>query len=155
MLTQLEKAQQKWGGVNTAIDDWLAERQDLLVHYCKLAGMKPYERNDNALPEKQDIMQFCQLMMDYVSAGHFEVYDQISNACKENGNNSIALAQSLYPRINQTTDIALEFNDKYAETNIEQLFEEFDTDLSKLGQALEERLELEDELIHNLYTKHS
>lgn len=155
MLTQLEKAQQKWGGVNTAIDDWLEERQELLVIYCKLAGMPPFERKDNALPNTTDIQQFCQLMMDYISAGHFEVYDQIASECKKHGTQSIEIAKSLHPRINLTTDVALAFNDKYAESNMDNIFESFDKDLSTLGQSLEERLELEDELIQNLYTKHS
>ena len=70
MLTRVEKAQQKWGGSHTVIDKWLNERQDLIVLYCKIAGFTPYEKQDQALPEPKLIESFCQLLMDYLSAGH-------------------------------------------------------------------------------------
>lgn len=161
MLSRLEEAQSKWGGSHSAIDNWLNERQELLVRYCQLAGASPSDKNGNALPNEKDILLFCQVMMDYISAGHFEVYEQIVKACKVNGNNSSELATNLYPRIDITTDTALTFNDKYAERtgefkdlSTEDLFADFDLDLSSVGQALEERFGLEDELIETLYSKH-
>lgn len=155
MLSQLEQAQQKWGGSHSVIDAWLAERQELLVLYYKVAGCSP-SRNDKALPEQVDIQSFCQILMDYLSAGHFEIYDNIVEACQEKGPESAKLAQSLYPRITETTDVALDFNDKYAEVSQDtQMLEDFDADLSTLGEALELRFELEDELIDNLYANHS
>ena len=93
--------------------------------------------------------------MDYLSAGHFEIYDDIAKACKEKGPESQNLANALYPRISETTDVALDFNDKYAEVDKDDLLDEFDKDLSTLGEALELRFELEDELIDNLYSNHT
>lgn len=164
MLTRLEKAQNKWGGSHSAIDNWLNERQELLVRYCQLAGTSPFEQKDNALPVEADIILFCQVMMDYISAGHFEVYEHIVKACKVNGHNSHQLATKLYPQIDVTTDTALVFNDKYTDReetdengnpiNLEELFADFDADLSKIGQAMEKRFELEDELIEALYLNH-
>ncbi len=155
MLTRLEKAQQKWGGSHSVIDKWLAERQELLVMYCALAGFNGKGRNDHALPEVAQIQGFCQILMDYLSAGHFEIYDDIAKQCQQKGPQSIELAKSLYPRISETTDLALEFNDKYTELAADDLMAEFDRDLSTLGEALELRFELEDELIDNLYSNHS
>jgi regulator of sigma D len=155
MLTRLEKAQQKWGGSHTIIDKWLTERQELLVLYCKIAGFSPYDKKDHALPDQLQIQTFCQILMDYLSAGHFEVYDDIAKACEQKGPKSQQLANELYPRISETTDIALDFNDKYAEVAKDDLLDEFDNDLSKLGEALELRFELEDELIDNLYSNHT
>lgn len=155
MLTRLEKAQEKWGGSHSIIDNWLTERQELLVLFCRIAGFSPYEKKDHALPDQLQIQNFCQILMDYLSAGHFEVYDDIANACKDRGPESQKLANSLYPRISDTTDIALDFNDKYAEVSKDDLLDEFDNDLSKLGEALELRFELEDELIDNLYSNHT
>jgi regulator of sigma D len=136
----------------------LNERQELLVRYCQLAGT---DKQDKALPNEQDILLFCQVMMDYISAGHFEVYEQIVKACKVNGSESRQLASNLYPRIDSTTDTALTFNDKYVEKteefkdlSLDELFENFDIDLSTVGQALEERFGLEDELIETLYKNH-
>ncbi len=154
MLTQLEKAQQEWGGSHTVIDSWLEERQELLVLYCKLIGLSPYERNDHALPEQIEIQRFCQILVDYLSAGHFEIYDDIAKACEIKGKQSVALAQSLYPKISESTDIALAFNDKYAEVKKGSLLPDFDEELSKLGETLELRFEYEDELIDNLYSNH-
>lgn len=155
MLTRLEKAQQKWGGSHTVIDKWLTERQELLVLYCRIAGFSPYDKKDHALPDQLQIQNFCQILMDYLSAGHFEVYDDIAKACEQKGPHSQQLASELYPRISETTDTALDFNDKYAEVDKEDLLKDFDDDLSKLGEALELRFELEDELIDNLYSNHT
>ncbi|MFT4927450.1 MAG: regulator of sigma D [Phenylobacterium sp.] len=162
MLTRLKKAQTQWGGSHSAIDNWLNERQELLVRYCQLAGTSQFEQKDNALPVEADIILFCQVMMDYISAGHFEVYEQIVKACKTNGVTSHQLATNLYPRIDETTDSALVFNDKYADqeglnggnADLEEFFADFDADLSKVGQAMEERFGLEDELIEALYVNH-
>ncbi|WP_068544308.1 Rsd/AlgQ family anti-sigma factor [Thalassotalea crassostreae] len=155
MLTRLEQAQQQWGGSLSAIDNWLNERQEVLVSYYQLAGLAPSDQTDRALPNAADIQAFCQLLMDYLSAGHFEVFDQIVAQCKKNGPDSLALAQKIYPEISKTTDIALAFNDKFAEPEDDSFLESFDASLSVLGQALEERFELEDQLIEALYKKHS
>ncbi|NQZ05872.1 MAG: sigma D regulator [Algicola sp.] len=162
MLTRLEQAQDKWGGSHSAIDNWLNERQELLVRYCQLAGTSQFDQQEKALPNEKDILLFCQVMMDYISAGHFEVYEQIVKACKVNGNDSHSLATTLYPKIDCTTDTALTFNDRYADKNsaenagksAEEVFASFDTDLSHVGQALEERFGFEDELIETLYKNH-
>jgi len=107
------------------------------------------------LPEPSQIQAFCQILMDYLSAGHFEVYDDIAKACEKKGLESQQLANTIYPRISDTTDIALDFNDKYAEVDAEDLLTGFDNDLSVMGEALEARFALEDELIDNLYSNHT
>lgn len=156
MYTRLESAQQKWGGSLTAIDNWLDERQRLIVRYCELASLPPFDKKSgNSLPDLADIQHFCQLLMDYLSAGHFEVYEQIVSQCAVNGHDSRKLADSLYPKIAHSTDMALEFNDQYAEVDSEALSKSFDHDLSGLGQALVERFDFEDELIQTLHNKHS
>ncbi|WP_105169355.1 sigma D regulator [Pseudoalteromonas sp. T1lg23B] len=155
MLSRLEQAQEKWGGSHSVIDAWLAERQELLLQYCKIAGFSPYDKKDHALPDQLQIQSFCQILMDYLSAGHFEIYDNLVEACEEKGPDSAKLAQALYPRIADTTDVALDFNDKYAENSQEKVLRDFDRDLSHLGEVLESRFELGDELIDNLYANHT
>jgi regulator of sigma D len=154
MLTKLEQTQQKYGGANTVIDNWLTERQELIVQYCKLAGLPPYE-NNKALPSNESVNEFCQILIDYLSAGHFEIYDDIVRQCQEHGPDSKALADNIYPQISQTTEVLVAFNDKYSDLHSDQSLKDFDSDLSEMGQVLEQRLELEDELIHTLYAKHS
>ncbi len=155
MLTKLEQAQQKYGGANTVIDAWLTERQELLVRYCKLAGLPPFEKDTKALPEAYDVNGFCQILIDYLSAGHFEVYNNIVKQCEEHGPKSQCLAEEIYPQITATTDLLVSFNDKYTNISAKTDLTSFDGDLSKVGQILEQRLELEDELIHTLYANHS
>lgn len=155
MLTKLEQTQQKYGGANTVIDSWLTERQELLVKYCKLAGLPPFEQDAKTLPEAYNVNGFCQILIDYLSAGHFEVYNDIVKQCQEHGPQSAALAEEIYPKITATTDLLVSFNDKYSNLSEKSDLSGFDADLSKVGQILEQRLGFEDELIHTLHTKHS
>ncbi|MDR8525382.1 MULTISPECIES: Rsd/AlgQ family anti-sigma factor [Shewanella] len=155
MLRKLEKAEQKWGGSNTLIDQWLNNRRNLLINYCQIAGLPPYEVSDKPLPEFESVKQFCDQLMDYVSEGHFEIYNQVVAACEKNGHSSQALAQQLVPQISETTDTALDFNDKYTEAEDEKVLFHLDKDLSSLGHAMETRFALEDKLLEVLHSKHS
>jgi len=137
---------------NTAVSNWLAERSQVIVLYCKLSGY----RNQTKLPASEQINGFCDILIDYVSAGHFEVYEQIVNDCEINGPASIELLKELYPRITKTTDIVVDFNEKYSKITSDEggLMSHFDTDLSSLGEAIAKRVDLEDNLIETLQTKH-
>lgn len=152
MLTELEKARDKWGGAKSAIDNWLNERQQVVVLYNELS--KLIARSPNLQPEQLTIQNFCQVLMDYVSAGHFEVYERIVSECEEHGSRSMHLAKRLYPKIARTTDSVLAFNDKYGDNQFEEEMRELDHDWSELGQQLVTRMELEDEMIHTLHTNH-
>lgn len=146
MLKKLEQAQQNWGGADKAIDKWLSEREDVLIQYCKLVGLKPYQQ-ESQLPSTDELKDFCISLMDYTSAGHFEVYDKLISPL--NGG-SCMLASKIYPDINATTDIVLNFNDSYGESTDEGALTTLEQDLCTLGEALSQRFELEDRLIANL-----
>ncbi|MEE4244893.1 MAG: sigma D regulator [Kangiellaceae bacterium] len=136
---------------NSVIKRWLAERSELLVLYCRLTG----KRNALRLPEPDQISQFCDILIDYVSAGHFEVYEQMVSMCDQHGPSSLALLEDIFPQISKTTDIVVDFNDKYAQgLSSEQLIKHLDKDLSMLGEAIASRVELEDRLINTLSTHH-
>ncbi len=137
---------------NTAVNNWLNERNEMLVLYCKLSGY----RNETKLPENQQINTFCDILIDYVSAGHFEVYQEIVNICEHNGPASIRLLNELYPKISKTTDIVVNFNEKYSAMMVQDnnLISGFDNDLSLLGEAIANRVDLEDHLIDTLNNKH-
>ncbi|GAA5193714.1 sigma D regulator [Ferrimonas gelatinilytica] len=155
MLTKLESAVNAWGGSNPLVDQWLGSRKELLINYCQLAGLPPYNKDIAALPTESDIKQFCNQLVDYVSAGHFEIYDQIASACERNGPRSKALAEAVLPKISTSTDVALDFNDKYTNGVDEEALMQLDQELSSLGQAMEERFEFEDKLLESLYSNHS
>ncbi|PIW62215.1 sigma D regulator [Shewanella sp. CG12_big_fil_rev_8_21_14_0_65_47_15] len=155
MLRELEKAEQKWGGSNKLIDQWLENRRKLLVHYCQIAGLPPYTKSEKSLPSFDNVKSFCDLLVDYVSEGHFEVYDRVVTDCEKFGESSKTLAQQVLPQITPTTNIALDFNDKYAEAQDDQVLYQLDKDLSELAQAMETRFELEDELLEVLHNNYS
>lgn len=147
MLTKLQQATEQWGGFNSTIDDWLEERKQLLVQYCQLAGLPPFERSDNALPDKAEIERFCEILMDYISAGHFEIYEKILA-----DSDDLVSAEEIFPKFADSTDTALSFNDKYANIAEDEELTSFDSNLAMLGQHMEERFSFEDQLIQTLVT---
>lgn len=149
MLNKLEQAAEKFSGSHDIIDTWLDERKQLLVQYCQLAGLPPFEKAENAFPESDSIESFCEILMDYISAGHFEMYDKILAECDADSN-AQKLAEELYPQISSTTDAALTFNDSFANLSENDDLSKFDISLAQLGQQMEERFELEDRLIGTL-----
>jgi regulator of sigma D len=155
MLTKLEQAKEVWGGTLPIIDNWLEARQECVILYCQLAGLPPYQQETRSLPEQDNITKFCQILLDYASTGHFEVYEQIIAQCKVDGEENLKIAQELYSRITKTTDTALNFNDKYAENASDKALLDFDKDLSKLGQVMEDRFEREDQLLEVVHLHHT
>ncbi|MBB1438586.1 sigma D regulator [Shewanella sp. SG41-4] len=153
MLTKLEKAEKRWGGSHNLIDQWLNHRRKLLIQYFIVAGLAPYSRSEKSLPSMEQVKQFCAQLVDYVSEGHFEVYDNVVKACEKFGETSIETANALLPLISESTDTALDFNDKYTDVSDEQVLYQLDNDLSHLAQAMESRFELEDQLLELLYQR--
>ncbi len=144
MLQQLESVKKKWSGKSEVIDRWLRDRQALLVSYCHLAGIN---QRDKCLPDASDISRFCDALMDYLSAGHFEVFDMLV----ENDEKGLSLKNELYPKLTITTDAALLFNDRFADAVTPEQANKFDYALAQLGETLEERFALEDELIAHVH----
>jgi regulator of sigma D len=155
MLTKLKQAKEEWGGTLSVIDNWLDNRQNLVVLYCELAGLPPYQQETRCLPAQEKITRFCQLLLDYASTGHFEIYEQIIQQSKLDGEENLKIAQELYSRITTTTDTALNFNDKYAESASDKALLDFDHDLSELGQVMESRFEREDQLLKVVHLHHT
>jgi len=152
VLRRNEEARKRWGGQLEALDNWLDERQAVLVQYFQLAGLPPYEKSENngKLPSVDAVHSFCESLVDYISAGHFELYDKIIEQAGSQAEKAAELADKIYPMINRTTEIALDFNDHFAELSTDDDWSHFDTELSKLGEAVEIRLELEDKLLQLL-----
>jgi len=150
MLDNCQSAQERWGGVNELIDRWLCQRQELLVVYCGLSGVKEFTDNDDT--HGDTIRRLCELMVDYVSAGHFEVYEQLIQEGKEFADTEgLKQAASLYQTIDATTEQLIDFNDKYDE--IDDL-SSLVADLSTMGETLASRFEAEDQMINVLHHAH-
>ncbi len=150
MLENCKSAKERWGGVNDIVDRWLQERQELLVGYCGLSEVKSFDENNS--DHTQKIRHFCQTLMDYISAGHFEVYDQLIKEGRDfDDKDALEAASKPYEIIDATTEKLLDFNDKYQETDD---LSSLANDLSQIGQQLESRFEAEDKMIAILHVSH-
>lgn len=147
MLESCRNAQERWGGVHQLIDRWLQERHELIKVFGALqAGETEITRSA--------LQRFCQLLLDYVSAGHFEIYEQLLEEAQSFGDQrGLELARQIYPRIEAITDVAVAFNDR-CDTGDCIDDPGLQDDLKRLGSLLHERFELEDCLIEVLHTAH-
>ena len=150
MLENCKNAKERWGGVSEIVDRWLEERQQMLVQYCDLSAMD--NTSDNDALRGQKLSELCQILVDYVSAGHFEIYDQLIKEGREfEDQEALQEAGKLYALVDKTTEKLLDFNDKYLETDdLGSLTE----DLSILGETLETRFAAEDRMISVLHMSH-
>lgn len=147
MLGNCKSVGEHQGNINQTIHSWLHERQNMLVRYCALTDPESLNNKENeALSES--VRQLCETMMDYVSAGHFKVYDQL---LQKGDQQVLAQASQLYAIVEQTTDTVLDFNDKYQEVDD---LSSLARDLSQLGEDLATRFEAEDSMITLMQMKH-
>ena len=72
MLEKCESARERWGGISDIIDQWLEHRQKLISKFVSLPNVEVRDIESH-------VEFFCTSMMDYLSSGHFEVYEKISN----------------------------------------------------------------------------
>ncbi len=129
------------------IEELLEERKQMWALYCEVAELKPFDQPKQSLD--QVLSRFCQVMIDYLSLGHFGIYQRIIDGT-ERRQKMLEAAAALYPAIAEATEVALRFNDQYEAGQLADpavLMRE----LSKLGEALATRIELEDQLIASMF----
>jgi len=147
MLENCRNAQERWGGVHQLLDRWLQDRHQLVDSYQNLHG-----RPQATGPELEG---FCAQLMDYVSAGHFEIYEQLLGEAHAFGDEAaLALAGQVYPQIEASTLAVLDFNDRCDNGDCRDTVS-LTRELQHLGQLLHQRFELEDCLIEVLHNVHS
>ncbi|WP_067515659.1 Rsd/AlgQ family anti-sigma factor [Endozoicomonas ascidiicola] len=149
MLKGCQTAKERWGGVSEIIDRWLSERQELIVLYCSINGMDQFD--DDNRPVANKLKELCQILVDYVSAGHFEVYEQLIQEALEHKDKSGEFVLDIIPRLEENTSKCLSFNDSCESISSLQRLQE---SVSELGEALEERFSLEDNMIEILHEPH-
>lgn len=145
MLNQLESLTESVRGSNKLVDRWLHVRKHLLVAYYNLVGIKPGKESFMRLNEKA-LDDFCQSLVDYLSDGHFNIYERIIREME--GTTPYLAASKLYPLLEANTQQIMDYYDSTLENAIDHdNYLEFQQALSDLGEALEERFTLEDRLI--------
>jgi regulator of sigma D len=138
----LRKNRSRWVTTDQVITQWLKERQELLVCFYELCEL---QTNKNKFSNPDLLGIFFQLLIDYVSMGHFKIFEQLAEAEACSVENP-ELDKTLMSQILQSTLIMLDYNDKYEKNSQDGILKE---DLSALGQNLAHRMDWEDQLIHH------
>jgi regulator of sigma D len=150
MCSAVSDPQKQFHAVDALLTRWLKERRQLLGRYTELAVTLDTQIDTQVLKKKQQVL--CELLVDYVSAGHFEVYHELIEEAESFGDGSSAIARELIPSIGDTTEVILAYEEKYAGDCGQT--EGIRRDLSALGEMLESRFVLEDQLIAGLHARH-
>ena len=150
MLENCQTLQQHWGGVSEIIDRWLEERREMLVKYCELSEINNFDGSNEDHGTK--LQHFCEVMVDYVSVGHFEVFEQLAGEGKAfSDKDGLRQGAALMEKIQPSTEELLDFNDKYLATDD---LDTLGTDLSMIGETLAQRFESEDKMMEVLHNAH-
>lgn len=126
------------------INNMLDERKQLLALLLQLSEL---DGNDPDESDSELVQDFCQVLVDYIAAGHFGLYQRIASGT-ERRREVVELSKNIYGDIEKSTQAALEFNEKYDSEN--RNLSSLPQDLSSLGEQLTTRIELEDQLIARL-----
>ncbi|MCO6411646.1 MAG: Rsd/AlgQ family anti-sigma factor [Thiogranum sp.] len=147
MATQLDAGSDRRGRSREKLATLVRTRSETLSLYAELANQRPFEP-DEVINEA--LQEFCQALIDYAASAHFQLYRFISDKL-ERRTPVLEVADRVYPKIVQTTDLILRFNDKYEDVDLTnggtELLMLLDSDLSNLGETLAERIQLEDQVI--------
>lgn len=142
--------EERFQAVNQLINRWLQERQNLIVQFCALSGIHEYRPNSGSVAKRLEL--FCELLVDYASTGHFEIYYELIREGEEFADGSADKAHALMPHIIDSTETAMSFHDKYIDKKATT--DNLPKDLSRLGETLAARFEYEDRLINILHEAH-
>ena len=141
---------QQFEAVEDLLTRWLKERREVLGKYTEIAVALDSGLSDENLQQRQKVL--CELLVDYVSAGHFEVFHELIDEAESFADGSGELAGKLMPAIADTTEVIMAYEEKYS--GAQGRPEKLKRDLSALGEALESRFVLEDQLIAGLHSRH-
>ena len=121
------------------VQRWLNGRQTIIV---ELVGLTREVRSSAPSGEalQQRLKGFCADLVDYVSAGHFEIYSRLVAT-----NDAARLFARLGTQLQRTTDQVLAFNDAIARKRPD--LSRLRAMLAEVGLALEARLAIEDQLV--------
>jgi len=133
------------GEIEKIISRWKQQRE--MIH----DNLEESLYSDHALQvDVQDfpIENFCESLMDYISTGHFEVYEKLLHDSTDEQESNRELLEEIYHSIETTTDLALSFNEKYKGEQVHSSEDaSLPNDLISLDNALTIRFALEDQLL--------
>lgn len=147
MTSEYATGDDRRGRSREKLETLVKTRSETLSLYSELANQRPFEADDVT---SEALQEFCQALIDYAASAHFQLYRFISDKL-ERRTPVLEVADRIYPKIVQTTDSILRFNDKYEAVDLingdKEVLTLLDSDLSHLGETLAERIQLEDQVI--------
>jgi regulator of sigma D len=149
MSSQQNRSDERRINTKDLIDKLLKERQEMLVLFCQVAGLEPYHRSTSL---DAALQTFCQVLIDYTAFGHFEVFGRISDG-NERRTGVVRVAEEIYPDFVIASEAAVAFNDKYDVSDHALKLDHLPEDLSRLGEELAVRIELEDQLVASMLAR--
>lgn len=153
MVNRSKRTRAGWYLVEDMVKRWMQQRIELTQDYEAIVTPAVNEELVDELSIR--INKFCQTLVDYVSAGHFEIYNELITEAREFNDGSLGTGMDLCKAIDASTDLALEFNDKFEDNNHNsQLLSQLPRHLVELGSVLNLRFELEDHLISAVHDCH-
>jgi len=147
MVSEYSAGNDRRGRSREKLATLVRTRSETLALYTELANQRPFEADEII---NEALQEFCQALIDYAASAHFQLYRYISDRI-ERRTPVLEVADKVYPKIVRTTDIILRFNDKYEDVDLlngtQDILALLDSDLSRLGETLAERIQLEDQVI--------
>lgn len=107
--TMIENLAERRQNTTKIVRELLEERRQVWALYCDIGGIQPFTARQ---PLEGKLQEFRQLLIDYISLGHFGLYQRITDGT-ERRRKVLEVAEQIYPRIAAATDVAVAFNDKY------------------------------------------
>ena len=152
-MTAATQTQERRRDLGETLEALKEQRQKTLLCYCSLVGTNtPGKTSPDGIQDIAPValQELLTIMVDYMAMGHFTVYQRIIEGKERRGAVQEA-AEIAYPGIGETTDVMVEFNDTYENfTGSADEQKQIREDLSKLGEMLAIRGELEDEILNAL-----
>jgi len=125
------------------LDALVTSRTATLSQLTDLAGRQPFTPEPSM---EKALRTFCETLIDYTASAHFQLYRYLADN-RERRASVLSIADELYPKIVETTDQILRFNDKYEAMSLDNSVEFLALDLSNLAECIAERIECEDVVI--------
>lgn len=148
MLTHSSQADHRQR-VDGLVRRWLDERQTLIAQEAALHAA--HAAGADAATLARHVAAFCQTLMDYVSAGHFEVYDELLDEVERHHALPATVSQALMARLQATTDAAIRFNELCEDPHSPAAQACLARELPILRLELESRFQTEDRLLAPLH----
>ncbi|MCL6407780.1 Rsd/AlgQ family anti-sigma factor [Dickeya dadantii] len=147
MLKQLQRLTENVGGNYALIDQWLVARKHLLLAYYHLLSIQT-----GKIPEARTLDEFCHHLVDYLSVGHFHVYERMLQENIMRNDRKLTQASHFDVALRSNTQQIMDIYDSHLAFFIDPVdSQEFRQTLSGVGEALAMRFTLEDSLIRLMF----